>query len=246
MSADFKSIGIIPARFASTRFPGKPLVLINGITMIQRVYEQVVQSDLDDVIVATDDSRIAEHVLSFGGKVELTDGSHPTGTDRCNEVASKYNDNDVIINIQGDEPFIHPNQINELANVFREHITVGIATQCKLIEQDSVIFDPNAIKVVRDASNMALYFSRNPVPFIRNVAPAEWSSQKKHFKHIGIYGYRNHILSQLAKLKMGFLEVAESLEQLRWMENGFKIFVAETQYETFGIDVPEDLEKIKF
>lgn len=246
MSNLYSCIGIIPARYASTRFPGKPLINIHGKTMIQRVYEQVIQSELDAVIVATDDSRIADHVLSFGGKVEMTQANHLTGTDRCNEVASKFNAEDVIINIQGDEPFIHPNQINELLQVFRMNKLVEIATQCKLIDAGSLIFDSNIIKVVRDTKNFAMYFSRNPVPFIRNLSPDQWSTEQKHFKHIGIYGYRKLILEQLSNLKEGNLETAESLEQLRWMENGFKIFVAETQYETFGIDVPEDLKKIKF
>ena len=246
MSKSIKKIGIIPARFASTRFPGKPLVNIHGKSMIQRVYEQVVQSDLDEVIVATDDQRIIDHVNSFGGNVKMTSVNHLTGTDRCNEIASQYPDETVVINIQGDEPFIHPNQINELLKVFNEDESIEIATQCKLIEQNDIIFDSNAIKVVRDKANKAIYFSRNPIPFIRNLPPSDWSLQRKHYKHIGIYGYKKHILEKLAQQTAGILETAESLEQLRWMENGFKIHVEETQYDTFGIDVPEDLEKIVF
>ena len=238
------SIGIIPARYASTRFPGKPLVEIHGKTMVQRVYEQVIQANLDEVIVATDDQRIYDHVLSFGGRVEMTSTDHPTGTDRCIELAKRYDTNAILINIQGDEPFINPIQINELLQVFHENTEINIATQCKQIENNALIFDPNAIKVVRDQNNFALYFSRSPLPYLRNVPTEEWSLQNKHFKHIGIYAFRNETLAKLSSLPMGILETAESLEQLRWMEHGFKIYVAETQYETFGIDVPEDLKRI--
>lgn len=241
-----KKIGIIPARYASTRFPGKPLVQIHGKSMIQRVYEQAIKSELDSVIVATDDLRIFEHVADFEGNVLFTAGTHLTGTDRCYEVAANLPFDCIIINIQGDEPFINPEQINELLRVFDRKKSITIATQCKLITSNELIFDANVVKVVKNTKGFAMYFSRNPIPYVRNARQEDWVQHQKHYKHIGIYGFRKSVLKKLAALPSGVLESAESLEQLRWLENGHRIFVAETNYETFGIDVPEDLDKIVF
>jgi len=236
MSKSIKKIGIIPARFASTRFPGKPLVNIHGKSMIQRVYEQVVQSDLDEVIVATDDQRIIDHVNSFGGNVKMTSVNHLTGTDRCNEIASQYPDETVVINIQGDEPFIQPEQLQLLLSAFHDH-TTQIATLVKQITSPAEIENPNLVKVVFSNHHKALYFSRSVIPFARNIST-------HYYKHIGIYAYREDVLHQLTQLSPTPLEQAESLEQLRWMENGFSITVVPTEIETIGIDTPEDLNKI--
>ena len=237
------SIGIIPARYASTRFPGKPLVPISGKTMIQRVYEQAKKSDLTHVLVATDDSRIAEEVNRFGGEVILTSETHQSGTDRCFEAYCNYNiPADYIINIQGDEPFIKPEQINQVLACFQKPQT-QLATLIKKIENPEALFNTNTVKVVIDNLQQALYFSRHPIPFCRGQEPENWLSQNTYFQHIGIYGYRSDILEQITQLPPSALELAESLEQLRWLENGFKITTAITTFDTIGIDTPEDLEK---
>ena len=239
--------GIIPARFASTRFPGKPLVDIGGKSMIQRVYEQV-SKVLNDVYVATDDERIYDAVVAFGGKVIMTSDQHRSGTDRCYEAYTKLPaEFDVIINIQGDEPFIQPSQIEALKMCFEDE-TTQIATLVKPIaasETDSLLFNPNSPKVVLDKNNCALYFSRSPIPYRRGAEEKDWASLHTYYKHIGIYAYRTQVLAEITSLEPSILEMAESLEQLRWLENGYKIKVGFTDVETVGIDTPEDLEKVK-
>jgi 3-deoxy-manno-octulosonate cytidylyltransferase (CMP-KDO synthetase) len=237
-------LGVIPARYGSTRFPGKPLAMIGAKPMIQRVYEQASQcKSLSAVIVATDDQRIYDAVVGFGGEVVMTSSVHKTGTDRCFEAVQKWDNTcDVVINIQGDEPFIDPRQIGELANCF-EHENTQIATLIKKADGEA-LFDPNKPKVVVGKDGHALYFSREPIPHLRGVERAAWSDQHNYYKHIGIYGYRLTALEAITKLEMGVLEQAESLEQLRWLENGFRIRVAVTKHEAFSIDTPEDLEKI--
>lgn len=247
-SSELKVIGIIPARYDSTRFPGKPLVEINGITMIERVYKQAsLCAKLSGVVVATDDSRIFEHVRSFGGRVLLTSSSHRSGTDRIAEAVTKLEGHDewydVAINIQGDEPFIQPSQIEKVINIF-EDPTVEIGTLVKLIEKDEDIFNQNVVKVVTDGHGKALYFSRSPIPFVRNTISDNWLSEAKFYKHIGIYGYRTDTLKEITALEPSPLEVAESLEQLRWLFSGYAIYTRTTDIETIGIDSPEDLSKL--
>jgi 3-deoxy-manno-octulosonate cytidylyltransferase (CMP-KDO synthetase) len=237
-------LGIIPARYASTRFPGKPLTMINGKTMIQRVYEQASSSSLSQVIVATDDQRILDHVNSFGGKAIMTAEHHQSGTDRCFEAYQKHDiPFDYIINIQGDEPFIRPEQIDLVASCFRNPQT-QLATLIKKIETAEELYNVNAPKVVVNLAGEAMYFSRQPIPYCRNVPNDIWHKQHTYYKHIGIYGYRADILEQITRLPLSGLEMAESLEQLRWLENGFRIATAVTEFETIGIDTPEDLERI--
>jgi 3-deoxy-manno-octulosonate cytidylyltransferase (CMP-KDO synthetase) len=239
-----KTLGVIPARYASTRFPAKPLVDIAGKIMIQRVYEQVQKASLiDSVIVATDDQRIFDAVKSFGGLVEMTSEDHKSGTDRCAEVAQRHPEFDLVINIQGDEPFINPVQIDKVISALMDYDGVGISTLAKEIEEEEEIFNPNVVKVVFGEMQQALYFSRNPIPFVRNAEKTEWMQNATFFKHIGLYGFRQNVLLQLAHLPQGRLEQIESLEQLRWLENGYAIAVGITKEETFGIDTPDDLGK---
>jgi 3-deoxy-manno-octulosonate cytidylyltransferase (CMP-KDO synthetase) len=240
-----KIIGIIPARYASTRFPGKPLVDIAGKSMIQRVYEQAKKSThLTEVVVATDDIRIERHVTNFGGQVVMTSTQHQSGTDRCFEAMQVFaTPADVIINIQGDEPFIHPGQIDELASCFR-HPGVQIATLVKKIDSTADLFNVNIPKVVLNTNKEAIYFSRQTLPHIRGKKEAEWMQQFTFFKHIGIYAYQVEVLSKITALKPASLEIAEGLEQLRWIENGYKIKVELTDYESVAIDVPDDLKKL--
>lgn len=242
-----KIAGIIPARYDSSRFPGKPLVIIQNKPMIQLVYEQAKKANtLDEVIVATDDIRIEKAVKSFGGDVLMTKSTHSSGTERCAEVQQKLKDAgnlfDVIINIQGDEPFIDPKQINLVASSFEEK-GVQIASLSKKIEDEDELFDPNVVKVISDRNGMAIYFSRQTIPFIRGKSPENWLQLSKHFKHIGIYGYQSSVLEKIVLLQKTTLEDVESLEQLRWIENGYAIKVKETDIESFGVDVPEDLSK---
>lgn len=240
-----KSIGIIPARYGSTRFPGKPLVQIQGKTMIQRVYEQATQANLEQVLVATDDERILAEVQRFGGQAVLTAENHQSGTDRCFEAYCEFNEPcDFVINIQGDEPFIQPEQINLVINLFSSPLT-QIGTLVKKITVYEELFNPNAPKVIMDTRQQALYFSRHPIPYIRGHAPDQWLAQHTFYKHIGIYGYRADILEQITLLPPADLELAESLEQLRWLQNGFRISTALTTHDTQGIDTPEDLLKIQ-
>lgn len=240
-------LAVIPARYASTRFPGKPLVDIGGKTMIRRVYEQVLKSGkVDKAVVATDDERILEHVQSFGGAVMLTRADHPSGTDRCAEVANHFPDADYVLNVQGDEPFIQPEQIDLLADTLVSQPNISIATLAKKITREDDLFNPNVVKVVFSTRSGAIYFSRHPVPFVRGVEREDWLQHHTFFKHIGLYGFHRGVLSDIAGLKPAPLERAESLEQLRWLENDLRIAVGVTELETSGIDTPEDLQKIRW
>jgi len=236
-------IGIIPARYASSRFPGKPLVDIGGKSMIQRVYEQAQQSPkLHRVVVATDDVRIADVVNEFGGEVRMTRSDHTSGTDRCAEIAQSenLNNNDVVINIQGDEPFIAPEQIDTLCDLF-ENPVVDIATLYKSFHSIDDCSNPNTIKLVADMHGKAVYFSRAAIPFSRSGS----LSLNQFKQHIGIYGYRAGVLSQLSALPPSLLEQTEMLEQLRWIENGYSIYATRSEYESWSIDTPEDLKKVQ-
>lgn len=239
-------IGIIPARYASTRFPGKPLADMDGKSMIQRVYEQV-KDTVDAVYVATDDQRIEQAVKNFGGNVVMTSDKHKSGTDRCYEAYQKVGEDfDVVINIQGDEPFIQPKQIETIKNCFTDN-SVQIATLVKPFRPDDdfekVLFNPNSPKVVINRNQEAMYFSRSVIPYIRGKHFSEWLPNHTYYKHIGMYAYRADVLAQITNLPQSPLELAESLEQLRWLENGYKIKVGITNIETIGIDTPEDLAK---
>ena len=237
-----KFIAIIPARYASTRFPGKPLAILGGKPVIQRVYEQV-SSVLDEVYVATDDDRIFQAVEAFGGRAVMTSDRHRSGTDRIQEAATTIGtDADVVINVQGDEPFIHPSQIESLCRCF-DNPTTQIATLGKPFETIEAVKNPNSPKIVVDNQGFALYFSRSVIPFVRGVAEAEWLSRYPFLKHLGLYAYRREVLREVTQLPMSSLETAESLEQLRWLQNGYRIRVAETNIETVGIDTPDDLER---
>ncbi len=240
-----KILGIIPARYASTRFPGKPLVDINGKSMIRRVYEQALKSKaLSKVIVATDDERIFKHVKDFGGYAVMTAATHQSGTDRCAEVILNETENwDIAINIQGDEPFIFPEQIDAVAACFSDD-AIQIATLVKKIENGSELLNPNTPKVVFNTNKQAIYFSRHPIPYNRNAAAGDWLNSQAYYKHIGIYAYRASVLQNLTKLPVSQLEKTEALEQLRWIENGFKIQVEITTFESVAIDTPEDLLKL--
>ena len=240
-----KYLGIIPARYASTRFPAKPLAMLGGKTVIQRVYEQVAGT-LDEVYVATDDERIQEAVLSFGGKVVMTSEHHKSGTDRCYEALTKIGgDFDVVVNIQGDEPFIQPSQIAAVKACFEDEAT-QIATLVKPFGSDAdfqSVENANSPKVVVNKRGQALYFSRSVIPFLRGIEPKDWPKTYPFYKHIGLYAYRVEVLRQITALPQSALEKAESLEQLRWLENGYTIKVGVTGVETIGIDTPQDLAK---
>ncbi len=241
-------LGIIPARYKSTRFPGKPLALLGDKTVIQRVYEQS-HKVLDEIYVATDDERIFSHVQEFGGNVIMTSDKHPSGTDRCREamdsiIAGTGIQPGIVINIQGDEPFIDPDQIKLLVSSFEDERT-DIATLVKRVASTNELFDENKPKVVFDNSNFALYFSRSVIPFLRGEEKENWINHHDYYRHIGIYAYRKDVLHQITRLSLSGLEVSESLEQLRWLENGFRIKVAQTEYDSLGIDTPADLEKAR-
>lgn len=240
-----KFIGIIPARYASSRFPGKPLADICGMTMIERVYRQA-SKELDEVWVATDDDRIAEAVTGFGGKVVMTSRDHRSGTDRCHEAYRNVrSDADVVINIQGDEPFIDPRQIAALKKCFDDEST-ELATLVRPFDSSrgyDELCDPNTPKVVFDNNMNAMYFSRSVVPFVRNHQHDAWASEVQFYTHVGMYAYRAATLAEITSLPQGRLELAESLEQLRWLENGYKIKVGITECPTIGIDTPADLER---
>lgn len=247
MPKNSNSLGIIPARFASSRFPGKPLANIAGKTMIMRVYEQVLKSvKLNFVLVATDDERIFEHVQNKGGNVLMTSTSHQTGTDRCIEVVRReeYGSFDIVVNIQGDEPLIHPEQIDSCIEILENNETISISTLVKRIENQEDLFNPNIVKVVSDNCDRAMYFSRGVLPWRRNLLHDDWMKSVEYYKHIGIYGFRKHTLLELANLKPGKLESAELLEQLRWLENGYQIGVAVTNCPSHPVDIPGDVDKI--
>ncbi len=242
---NIKIAAIIPARYASTRFPGKPLALIHGKTMIRRVYEQVSKAKMiAQVVVATDDQRIVDEVESFGGNVVMTAADHPSGTDRCAEALQKLNaDFQVVINIQGDEPFIAPEQIDLLAAMF-QNPELEIASLATPIKSDEELNSPNVVKVVIGKSGKALYFSRSPIPYLRENASRNFTANHTFLKHVGIYAYRSEVLKQIVKLERSTLEKAESLEQLRWLENGFSVHIKCTESESLAVDTPEDLSKI--
>jgi 3-deoxy-manno-octulosonate cytidylyltransferase (CMP-KDO synthetase) len=242
-----KFLGIIPARYASTRFPAKPLADLGGKPMIRWVYENTLQS-LEHVVVATDHPEIESAVKDFGGRVLMTSPGHPSGTDRCAEVLEILRGNgesyDVVLNIQGDEPFIRNTHISLLMQAFRDHDT-QIATLANVIEDPEELFNPNVVKVVLGKTGRALYFSRFPLPYQRNVPELEWFGGFRYLKHLGMYAYRAEILEKITRLDAGALEKAESLEQLRWLENGYNIRVFLTTEVTMGIDTPEDLERAR-
>lgn len=240
-------IGIIPARYGSTRFPGKPMVMIGEKTMIQRVYEQA-KKVLGTVLVATDDNRIEKHVLNFGGEVVMTSEKHQSGTDRCSEAIEKYifqksKQFDVIINIQGDEPFIKPELLIELIKCFQDKGT-DIATIIKKVNNEDEVFTENTAKVLLNINNKAIYFSRSPIPYVRQVEKKEWHKVHDFYKHIGVYAYRYDVLKKITKLEMSSLEKAEKLEQNRWIENGYTISTIITEHESIAIDTPEDLKRV--
>ena len=240
-----KVIAIIPARYASTRFPGKPLAMLGGKTVIRRVWEQVSRV-IDDVAVATDDRRIADAVEAFGGRAVMTSPDHRSGTDRCYEACRKIGgEYDVVVNVQGDEPFIAPSQIRALTACFDDERT-DIATLVKpFAPSDGIraLENPNSPKVVLDSESRAIYFSRSVIPYLRGVERSEWLAHHTFYKHIGMYAFRRDVLREVTSLPQSPLEKAESLEQLRWLENGYKIGVGITDVETVGIDTPEDLAR---
>ncbi len=247
MLKSIRFIGIIPARYASTRFPGKPLALIHGKTMIQRVYEQASKA-IETVFVATDDDRIFKAVKNFGGKAVLTSESHKSGTDRCAEALRNVEKDgsgtyDVVLNVQGDEPFIEPEQLELVKSCFYSGKT-QIATLVKAICSAEELFDPNRPKVTVNKNLEAIYFSRSTIPFLCGREPDSWLASHTFYRHIGLYGFRRDILPEITALPQSPLELAESLEQLRWIENGYRIAVKITASESFGIDTPEDLAKL--
>lgn len=241
-ATNMKFTAVIPARYASTRFPGKPLAILGGKTVIQRVYEQAA-SMLSEVYVATDDERILSAVEAFGGRAVMTRADHKSGTDRIEEAVEKTGTQaDVIINVQGDEPFIQPSQIKTLMALFDDPQT-QIGTLGKRFDSMDAVNNPNSPKIVTDHRGFALYFSRSVIPFIRGVESDEWLSHYPFLKHLGVYAYRREVLAEVTRLPQGQLEKAESLEQLRWLENGYRIRVGLTDVETVGIDTPADLER---
>lgn len=243
-------LGIIPARYASTRFPGKPLAMIGGKPMIEHVWRGVSNTGaVDRVIVATDDQRIADTVKAFGGEAMMTSTTHRSGTDRCGEVmerlgkeAARY---EVVINIQGDEPRVAARQLLAVAQCFADDPSTEVATLCKRIERSDELLSPNVVKVVRNLAGDAIYFSRQPLPHLRGVEPAEWLLRQDYYKHIGIYAFRRDVLQRVVQMAQTPLELSESLEQLRWLENGLRISVRETDVENIAIDTPEDLKKLE-
>ncbi len=242
-------VGIIPARYASSRFPGKPLAVIQGKTMIQRVFEQAsIAKTLKAVYVATDDQRIYDHILAFTSQVVMTSMDHENGTSRClealNHIESKSDQVfDAVINIQGDEPFIKPEQIDRLAALFT-NAAVEIGSLAKKIDSLEQLRNPNIVKAVFGDNKQAHYFSRQALPYLRDVDESAWLAKHDFYKHIGIYGYRSAVLRAIVSLKPGILEAAEKLEQLRWLENGFKIYIETTDLESIAVDSPEDLKKL--
>jgi 3-deoxy-manno-octulosonate cytidylyltransferase (CMP-KDO synthetase) len=243
------TLGVIPARYASSRFPGKPLVVIDGKSMIMRVYEQTLKTAaLSRVIVSTDDERIFDHVKDCGGEAMMTSESHVSGTSRIGEVVDNLSfmgkcPYDVIVNIQGDEPFIDPSQIDLTVSLFNNP-DVLIGTLIRKIENNVDLFDPNVVKVVVDREGKALYFSRSPIPYFRGIPQDTWLNEQEYYRHIGLYAYRSSVLREVLNLPAAPPESAESLEQLRWLYHGYPIHTAITDIETVGIDVPEDLLKL--
>ena len=238
-------ICIIPARYASTRFPGKPLARLGDKTIIQRVYEQA-RRVIDTVYVATDDERIYKEVQRFHGNVVMTSSNHRSGTDRIDEAVQKIGGQwDVVVNVQGDEPFIHPSQITTLCSCFDDDDSTQIATLGKPFTDIEAVNNPNSPKIVLDNNGYAMYFSRSVIPFVRGIDAGEWLRHYPFLKHLGIYAYQTEVLHEITQLPQSSLELAESLEQLRWLQNGYRIKVGITHEETIGIDTPDDLEKAK-
>jgi 3-deoxy-manno-octulosonate cytidylyltransferase (CMP-KDO synthetase) len=240
-----KILGIIPARYASTRFPGKPLADLGGVSMIERVYKQAKSaSSLSKIVVATEHTGIYDHVTAFGGNACMTSANHPSGTDRCFEALTKEKESfDYVINIQGDEPFIEPSQIDLLASYLDGN--TQLATLIKKIDTYEQLSSNSEVKVTFNTRNEALYFSRAVIPFVQKVDPGKWLDHFEFYKHVGMYAYRTDILKEITKLEISPLEKVESLEQLRWMENGYIIKVAKTDVETMCVDTPEELEIAK-
>jgi 3-deoxy-manno-octulosonate cytidylyltransferase (CMP-KDO synthetase) len=245
-----KFIGIIPARYESSRFPGKPLCIIEGKTMIQRVYEQCLKTSvLSALAVATDDQRIFDHVKSFGGNVLMTDKNHSCGTDRCSEAfhlllkENNFSPEDVVINIQGDEPLIDPKQIEIVCSLFKKK-EVKIGTLVRKFDDESDLFCNTVQKVVLDKSNRVLYFSRTPIPYFRGADPKDWIKKHVYYMHIGIYAYVASVLDEIVKLPQSSLEKAEALEQLRWLENAYSVYAGHTDIPSHAVDVPSDVDKI--
>lgn len=249
LAMSLHTLGVIPARYASSRFPGKPLVMINGKSMIMRVYEQTLKTTvLDRVIVSTDDERIFDHVKENGGEVMMTSEAHISGTSRIGEVVGNLSflgecPYDVIVNIQGDEPFIDPSQIDLVVSLFSDP-EVMIGTLIRKIGNNEDLFNPNIVKVVTDQKGKALYFSRSPIPYLRAIPQDVWLDHYNFYRHIGLYAYRALVLNPVLNLPAAPPELAESLEQLRWLYHGYNIHTAVTDIETVGIDVPEDLLKL--
>lgn len=239
-----KVIGIIPARYASTRFPGKPLANIAGKSMLARVLEQALKAKLlQEVIVATDDDRIAAHAQALGARVMMTEAGHPSGTDRCYEAYVKSGSQaEYILNIQGDEPFLDPQQIDELAGVCDG--TTQIATQMIVCDSMSVLQDTGEVKIALNKNDEALYFSRSVIPFIKNTPAEQWHLKHTYYRHVGMYAYRSDVLKAICSLSPSSLEIAESLEQLRWLENGYTIKCVRTKFDSHCIDSPEDIKKV--
>ena len=237
-----KILGVIPARYASSRFPGKALAKVDSRTMLEHVYERVSMARyLGAVIIATDDRRIFEEARRFGARVKMTRDDHVSGTDRAAEVASAFEDFELVVNIQGDEPLIDPNAIDAAVLPLLEEPAIPMGTIKKRIEDPREVADPNVVKVVTDRFENAIYFSRSLIPYLRKEGPYSGT----HYKHIGLYVYRRNFLLKYSDLPMGPLEKTESLEQLRALENGFQIRVVETDYESFGVDTPADLERVR-
>jgi 3-deoxy-manno-octulosonate cytidylyltransferase (CMP-KDO synthetase) len=240
-----KRLGIIPARYGSTRFPGKPLALIGGKTMIERVYAQASKANLDQVVVATDNDKIASEVLRFGGIVAMTDSALPSGTDRCKAALDVLDLHpDFVVNIQGDEPFIDPRQINQVLQLL-ERPESGIATLISPGTDDEEINNPNRVKAVVDKDGRALYFSRQAIPYLKSATTGQWHLSHTYYIHLGIYGFRTSVLRSIVDLEQSALEQAESLEQLRWLENGYPIYTAITELRADAVDTPEDLKAIE-
>lgn len=238
--------GIIPARFASSRFPGKPLIDLEGKTMIQRVYEQAAASGVfSELIVATDDTRVADAVKRFGGTVAMTSPDLASGTDRCAAVAAALTDTDVVINIQGDEPLLEPQQIAALAQLFEQMPDLSIGSLAQQLADSTDLQNPNVVKVVLDYQGFALYFSRQAIPFVRGADPDAWLTMGTFYKHIGMYGFRREVLLKISCLPQSPYEKLEQLEQLRWLQQGWRIQMAITNFDTIGVDTPEDAEKVR-
>jgi 3-deoxy-manno-octulosonate cytidylyltransferase (CMP-KDO synthetase) len=235
-------LGIIPARYGSTRLPGKPLIKVHGKTIIERVYNRVEKSKhLNEVVVATDDVRIFNHVHKFGGRALMTRSDHQSGTTRCAEVMESLSSFDLVVNIQGDEPLINPLQIDQLCDLMVRNSTIGIGTLVREIEVTSDLTNPAVAKVVCGAHGKVLYFSRSPVPFIRDVPPDKWLSHHKFLRHIGMYAYRRDTLKRIGVLPQSALEKSEKLEQLNWLHHGYAVHAVETEFDSLGLDTPEDL-----